>query len=108
MPEDILFAIPYDFDSSGLVDADYAVPPDGLPIRSVTQRLYRGYCAHNASLESARQRILENEQAFYRLFRKEARLEPGTRRHALSFLDSGFAILKDENKFRTEIREQCR
>ena len=37
-------AVPYDFDFSGLVDADYAGPPPNLPIRTVTQRLFRGFC----------------------------------------------------------------
>jgi len=107
-PEDTLYAIPYDFDSSGLVDAEYAVPPQGLPIRSVTQRLYRGYCAHNASLESARQRILAEEQPIYQLFSEEGRLEPGKRNKALSFLEAGFRLLGDEKRFRTEIVEKCR
>jgi hypothetical protein len=107
-PGDTLYAIPYDFDSSGLVDAEYAVPPAGLPIRSVTQRLYRGYCAHNPSLENARQRMLRNEQAIYQLFRDEVRLDPGKRSKALNFLEEAFQVFRDEGKFRAEITEQCR
>jgi hypothetical protein len=107
-PEDTLYAIPYDFDSSGLVDSDYAAPPEGVPIRSVTQRLYRGYCAHNQSLENARQRMLENEQAIYALFRDEERLDAGKRSKALRFLEEGFMVFKDDNEFRTEIVERCR
>ena len=40
----LVTAVPYDFDFSGLVDADYAGPPPTLPIRTVTQRLFRGFC----------------------------------------------------------------
>lgn len=107
-PEDTLYAIPYDFDSSGLVDAEYAVPPEGLPIRSVTQRLYRGYCAHNASLQAARQRMLANEQAIYRLFNEETRLDAGKRSKALGYLEEAFLVFKDDRKFGAEITEQCR
>jgi hypothetical protein len=107
-PEDTLYAIPYDFDSSGLVDSEYAVPPQGVPIRSVTQRLYRGYCTHNQSLENARQRMLANEQAIYRLFREEQRLDPDRRNKALRFLEEGFSILKDDKEFRKEIMDECR
>lgn len=107
-PNDTLYAIPYDFDSSGLVDAEYAVPPDGVPIRSVTQRLYRGYCAHNDSLENARQQILANEQAIYRLFTEESRLESQKRDKALRYLEKAFAIFKDDTRFQTEITERCR
>ena len=38
------YAVPYDFDYSGLVDAGYAVPGKNLPITSVRDRLYRGPC----------------------------------------------------------------
>ena len=38
------FVLPYDFDQSGLINAPYALPHERLPIRSVTQRLFRGRC----------------------------------------------------------------
>ncbi len=37
------FAIPYDFDYCGLVDASYAVPDERFEIPSVRDRLYRGF-----------------------------------------------------------------
>jgi len=37
-------AVPYDFDYSGLVDAPYAVPPEGMGISSVRTRIFRGLC----------------------------------------------------------------
>jgi hypothetical protein len=40
----LVTAVPYDFDFSGLVDAEYATPAPQLPIRGVTQRLFRGVC----------------------------------------------------------------
>ncbi|MDX1556802.1 MAG: hypothetical protein R3212_12300, partial [Xanthomonadales bacterium] len=59
-PQDVpVFAIPYDFDSTGLVNPPYAVPPAALPVRSIRTRMYRGYCAHNATLEAARAQILD-------------------------------------------------
>src|SRR5438270_7555045 len=44
----LLTVVPYDFDFSGLVDAPYADVPEGVPVSSVRQRTYRGYCAHMA------------------------------------------------------------
>src|SRR6188472_4420980 len=38
------FAVPYDFDYSGLADASYATPSKALPITSVRDRLFRGPC----------------------------------------------------------------
>ena len=37
-------AVPYDFDYSGLVDANYAVPSDQLNLPSVLDRRYLGIC----------------------------------------------------------------
>ena len=103
-PDDTLYALAYDFDSSGLVDAKYAVPAEGLGIRSVTQRVYRGYCAHNESLEKARQKMLKNEQAIYGLVKEESRLEPGKQDKALRFLGAFFDILRNDKAFEKGIK----
>ncbi len=39
-----LYPIPYDFDFSGLVNANYAKPNSTVGKSRVTQRVYRGYC----------------------------------------------------------------
>ncbi len=36
--------VPYDFDYSGFVNAQYAIPADELPIKTVTERIYLGPC----------------------------------------------------------------
>ena len=41
---DTLFPVPYDFDYSGVVDAQYAVPDPRLHLSSVRDRVYRGPC----------------------------------------------------------------
>jgi hypothetical protein len=107
-PDDTLYPVPYDFDSSGFVDSEYALPPEGAPVRSVKQRLYRGYCAHNESLEGARERMLRNEQAIYKLIREEERLDPNRRSKALKFLEGAFTIFRDDKLFRKWIVEECR
>lgn len=107
-PDDTIYAIPYDFDSSGLVNSEYAVPPNGLSIRRVTQRLYRGYCAHNPSLARARQKMFANEQAIYDLVKAESRLEPGVQRKTVNFLEKFFETIKDEEKYQEKIVQKCR
>src|ERR1051326_3133256 len=37
------YVIPYDFDYSGFVNTDYAIPDEKLPIQTVRERLYRGF-----------------------------------------------------------------
>ena len=47
------YAIPYDFDFCGLVNASYAVPAEGLGIESVRERLYRGFPRSLDELQAA-------------------------------------------------------
>ena len=75
------FAIPYDFDHSGIVNAYYAKPNPMLNIRSVRDRIYRGMCRKDPLIfEKMRQyyvskmcihllNILLLDQKFSRTFR---------------------------------------
>ena len=47
------FVLPYDFDQAGLINVPYARPHEQLPIRHVTQRLFRGRCEYLGYLDAA-------------------------------------------------------
>lgn len=38
----LAIAVPYDFDNTGIVNAEYAVPPPNVPIDNIRQRLFWG------------------------------------------------------------------
>lgn len=105
---DIIYPIPYDFDSSGIVNAPYAAPPAGLPIRKVTQRLYRGYCLHNETMPAARQNFLAHEAAILAVLDQEERLNSSTRNKARKYLDRFFDIIKDDKYWNKQIMAKCR
>ena len=44
--------LPYDFDQAGLINVPYARPHERLPIRHVTQRLFRGRCEYLDDLDA--------------------------------------------------------
>jgi hypothetical protein len=106
--DDWIYPVPYDFDSAGLVDAKYAAPPEGLPIRKVTQRLFRGYCYHDDTLDAARDLFLENEDELMAIVARESRLNSRSRRDVEGFLEEFFEILRDPEEFDEEVRSQCR
>lgn len=101
-------AVPYDFDSSGFVDAHYAVPNDFLGIRAVTQRLYRGYCAHNDTLEAARQHYIAEEADIMGLISSESRLTARNAKVANKFVGEFFETLKSDKDFQQDIIGKCR
>ncbi|MDQ6608405.1 MAG: hypothetical protein M3Y85_01120, partial [Bacteroidota bacterium] len=55
------YAVPYDFDFAGLVDAPYAFPNEAFPIEKVTQRLYRGFARSLDEIETALQPFREKK-----------------------------------------------
>ena len=85
-----LVPVPYDFDYSGLVNAPYAVPPAQVPVRSVRQRRYRGFCAHNAEAQAAAVEFLSRRAIILAALNEVPELAPGPRQSAASWLNGFF------------------
>ena len=62
-PDGFETPVPYDFDFSGLVNASYAGPPPSLPIRSVRERVFRGFCRDDVDWSDMAARIREIRRA---------------------------------------------
>jgi len=102
------FNIPYDFDSSGLVNAHYASPPDGLKVRNIRQRLYRGFCVYNDQLPQAVGLLNEKKTEILALFENNKHLTDRTRKDAVNYIESFYDILNDPKKFDKMIIDKCR
>ena len=100
--------VPYDFDSSGMVDAEYAGPHESLPIRKVTERLFRGFCRHNEALETVRREFLGHRQAIFGLLENESRLSQQRRRTVTRYFETFYATLESESRFARDISGKCR
>ena len=100
--------IPFDFDMSGLVNADYAAPPSHLPIRLVRTRYYRGLCQPTAVMDAAVERMLSKKEEILDLFRKQPELSRRSRNSNLRYVMEFFAILEDQRVFKEQILDRCR
>ena len=103
-----VFSIPYDFDASGIVDAHYAVPPEQLGVRSVTTRLYRGFCRHNPSMSDVRRQFQFARPEIMALVTDENRLDDRARKKTVKYLEDFYKILDDDKKFEKNITSACR
>jgi hypothetical protein len=99
---------PYDFDHSGFVNAPYALPPEGLDVRSVRQRLYRGYCDHNDQLPAAIALFQSRREALNAVIANETRLSEDRRRSARAYLDSFYDVIGDPARVQRELIGRCR
>lgn len=96
-----LVPVPYDFDYSGLVDAPYAVPPEGFHVSSVRERTYRGYCVHDAQARAAAADMLARRAQLTGVLATIPGLNERTQRRAASYLDGFFNDAASGRMFKT-------
>ncbi len=99
--------VPYDFDYAGIINTEYAVPHETLPIRRVTTRLYRGFCWQNDELKKSI--VVFNSK------RKEieaAMLPPEVSRNksrrVKHYLDRFYRIINDPEELQEHLLDKCR
>jgi len=102
------YVIPYDFDSTGLVNAHYAAPPEKLKVRSVRQRLYRGFCEQNDTLPQAVARFQEKKPEIMALFEENTHMTNSNRKKTINYLEDFYEVLDDPKRFKREITDKCR
>lgn len=100
--------IPYDFDFSGMVDARYATPDPSLGIKSVRDRLYRGFCRDDADPAAVAGEMLARRPAIDALVEGFVHLDEGEREDVLRYLEGFWQTLESESRFRRAVLEACR
>lgn len=100
--------LPYDLDASGLVNTHYAAPPAILKVRSVRDRLYRGFCRHNALVPEVLKEFRDLRPQFEAVLQNEPRLDERNRKDALRFVNGFYDVLKDEQDVTRRLTGSCR
>jgi hypothetical protein len=102
------FAVPYDFDWSGVIGAPYARPDARLPITSVRERLFRGYCRSPEELAPVFQLFNEKKDAIYALYREQEGLDPKVRDDALKYYDAFYKTINNPRDVDWAFMRNCR
>ena len=103
-----LVLIPYDFDSSGLVNASYAVPPEKLPIESVRDHYYRGRCQKVETINTSIAHILSKKSEILELFQSNTLLNARTKKKTIKYLHEYFQLLESPKSIDKKIIGNCR
>ncbi|HJR71262.1 MAG TPA: hypothetical protein VKA43_14560, partial [Gammaproteobacteria bacterium] len=100
--------VPFDFDFSGLVDAPYAGPPPELPINSVTDRLFRGFCSTAVDWPALFAHFQERRAAIAELIATQPGLDDKHRATAAAFIAEFYEIIDSPARRQAEILDECR
>lgn len=102
-----LYAVPYDFDMTGFVDAPYANPNPRFRIRTVQQRLYRGRCVNNEHLPATIAAFIEAKPRLFALVDEHEPLTEKSRRDSRRYLESFYEVIEDPREVEKELIDAC-
>ena len=101
--------IPYDFDMAGFVNAPYATFDKSLGIRSVYERVYKGFCRTEKVTEFVRQEFIVLEPEINKVIdRFETQFETKEFTALRKYMGEFFVTMKNDAFFRQQIILQCR
>lgn len=101
------YAIPYDFDYSGIVDAPYAIPAPELELENVRQRLYRGYCLPYTDFDETVKLFDKLKPDIYKLYTDCKLLSPRYIRYVNGYLDDFYETINNRNDRLSEFGKPC-
>jgi hypothetical protein len=98
----------YDFDSSGYVDAPYAITPAKLELRNVRQRIYRGFCTDPEVLNGALDEFRAKREALLSIAGETDYLSRRSARKGVSYLEDFYDVIDNPKHLKKKIIEVCR
>lgn len=105
---DLGIVVPYDFDYSGLVDADYAIPLESLGIKSVKERLYLGICRTSEEFLFALKEFPEKRDEFYKVIKEFPYLSEGSKKSMIGYLNEFFSKFDKRNSIVNSLLYSCK
>ncbi|MEE4280239.1 MAG: hypothetical protein V2I82_17370 [Halieaceae bacterium] len=103
-----LYPLPYDYDSTGFVDASYAEPATGIGQRNVQERMYRGYCAEEAVTMAAVELHRSKRDSIYAIAESSPVIRDRSVKRTRKYLDKFYDVIDDPRKLQREVLEECR
>lgn len=105
---DLGICIPYDFDYSGLVNTEYAVPGKELGIESVRERVYLGLCREQKDFEKTLKEFSDKKDEIYQVIRDFPWLKERSKNDMIKYLDSFYNQFDKRNSIINNLRYDCR
>jgi len=104
---ELYVVVPFEFDYSGLVNADYAVPNENLPVKTVRERLYMGMCRSEEVYKNEVREFAEKKDEFYKLINDFQYLNPGSKEDMINYLNGFFDMFDKHNSIVHDMLNQC-
>lgn len=103
-----LVAVPYDFDYSGMVNAQYAIPDESLGIKTVRQRLYHGYCIPENDFIPVFSQFLVKKDGIFDIINNFRFLDKRHKTEMLKYTNDFYRIIEEPKLVKKSILDDCK
>ncbi len=102
------FAVPYDFDHSGFVNAGYAVPDELLGTEKVTERVYRGFARTMEELEATFTVFRNKKDGITSLINNFPLLSSRIKKEIVEYVDEFYSIINNKRQVQSIFIDNAR
>ncbi len=102
------YAVAYDFDYSGFVNTEYAVPDERLEIENVRQRLYRGFPRSMSEIKEALEVFQRQKGNIYATVKTFDLLSSSSKSEIVEYLDDFYDTIKDPKSVKSVFIDNAR
>lgn len=99
--------VPYDFDYAGLVDADYATPHHGIPLKDVKTRFYLGPCRDKEALQPTFDLFQSKKGNILKACQQFASLCPTAHQAVDKYISDFYAVLESSKDLDALVVNHC-
>lgn len=107
-PSALAIAVPYDFDWTGFVNAEYAIPAENVGIESIRERLFVGICRTRETYEKALEIFIGMKDEFYNLIDEFPFLNKREKRDMTLYLDEFYNDTTGKKRILDIFLENCK
>jgi hypothetical protein len=102
------YAVPYDFDFSGVIAAPYAKPDANLRIKSVRDRVFRGFCRAPQEMTPILAMFEEKKEDIYGIVRDLHGLSDENEEDILKYYDDFYNTISRDRSIERAFHRDCR
>lgn len=102
-----LYAVPYDFDFAGLIDASYTKPRNVSEKFLSTRRVFKGVCYTEDEFRRTFEFYRKLKPVFESLINGQELVSKTTRRENIRYLEVFYQIIEDRDQFKKDFLDVC-
>jgi hypothetical protein len=99
--------IPYDFDYSGFVNADYTLPKRGSEELSGKRRIYKGLCYSADEFEETFSFYRELRPVFESIINNMELISKGSRKQMINYIGGFYKVIENKKLIKREFLDAC-